>query len=246
MVTPPPSIGPFRPPTAGVPRPGSRNGPILHAVADITGPSGPGAVIQITPWFQYQNQAGLNVLDYVCVNQSPQGPAWRDIAAAWVTANRMNYLAGMTTDTAFEIIGMKELFPVKTNQIWVAVTQTPGTVPPPVGPAQVCGLIRKIGQGAGRGTRGRAYIPFVPLALLKDAFSLLPAYVTVLETIAGGLSGGLVVNAAGTTGTYVLCLYNRKTNGIRNVVGLQASTGPATQRRRGAFGRPNVIPAPNV
>lgn len=105
-------------------------------------------------------------------------------------------------------------------------------------PKQTAGLIAYTTAFAGRGSRGRTYVPF-PTEGMNDPTGVPAAtYRTAVDSIAQMWMGIRTIGGPdGGTGTPVL--FHKRTGGATLLLAYQVSSRWATQRRRGDYGRTN-------
>lgn len=127
---------------------------------------------------------------------------------------------------------------------------TAGTSPLP---PQTAGLISFQTNKPRQANRGRTYIPWPDSSAESGGGSPDPVYLSELGVLATNMSVGLAVSVAGRTATLVRVIKHGKsrpgnvvgdypTPVIDPVLSVSVSSGWATQRRRGAFGRLNKSP----
>lgn len=124
---------------------------------------------------------------------------------------------------------------------------TGGTLPIP---GQVSGIYTLLTLYAGRGYRGRSYIPFPPSGASTTTTppSYTGAYQANLASIASTFSGVINFTAGGSTYTIQWGIVHQSPAGVKGT--FTASTSYrvginwATQKRRGDFGRTNPSPTP--
>lgn len=110
-------------------------------------------------------------------------------------------------------------------------------------PEQVSGIGTYLTASAGRGFRGRSYVPFPGKnAVNSPADQPTAAYVAILDQIIQELATPFGVVAGPRTATLVPVIFHRKTSTYTLVQGHLTRPYWATQRRRGDAGRPNLNP----
>jgi hypothetical protein len=123
-----------------------------------------------------------------------------------------------------------------------AGVSTAGTATGDPLPKQVAGVITLRSPFAGRSNRGRLYIPF-PAEGSNDTDSTpTAAYLADQGFLGLGLASNVVVTAGANSATLGPVIWRR---GPRTAVVITGFTGRdkwGTQRRRGDYGRPNLIP----
>jgi hypothetical protein len=109
-------------------------------------------------------------------------------------------------------------------------------------PQQSSGLISLRSQLAGRAHRGRAFIPFPSETDSNIAGVPALGYQTNLQAMGVVLATSYVFGNAPDQGQAFPAIYHRVTFNVTQISGFVIRVGWATQRRRGTFGRPNVLP----
>lgn len=114
-------------------------------------------------------------------------------------------------------------------------------------PRQVSGLISLSTNTAGRRERGRIYVGFPSSAYVDANGELTAAGLVILSNIASVVGPGLVVTAGAASTNLQLVIRHPDVPGPPPIVNgsdvttVRAEEGLATQRRRGDFGRPNIL-----
>lgn len=126
----------------------------------------------------------------------------------------------------------------------------PGTAGADALPRQTCGMFTKVSAVPGPAGRGRVYVPFPAVA--DNGAGPIPnaGYMTRLGVMAGVLKAPLGVSVGPVTATMtpVIVRYPRPSATppvvFRTIPWADATARQkwATQRRRGSYGRPNVLP----
>lgn len=111
-------------------------------------------------------------------------------------------------------------------------------------PAQVAAILKKSTERVGRAYRGRSYYPFLSATDLQADGEMSAAVQAILhDTIGPGLFLKLLTKSAGAdVVTLQQVIWHRKTKTFDNVVSVSSPGKLGTQRRRGVYGRANVIP----
>jgi len=109
-------------------------------------------------------------------------------------------------------------------------------------PTQVCGLARLYTQTIGRVGRGRFYVPF-PDASFVTAEEPNAAYRAAVTNLTTAILGITVIGAGGNVASIQWVIAGKKNFGTGYpVTTLISGTKWATQRRRGDYGRINLVP----
>jgi len=201
-------------------------------------------ILQVKTFCLHTDQIAINVLHYVA-NTALGGAVYDDeTAVALDIAWQAVYLPLMGNTAQWKGV---------TVQIIAGTTPSPyqvsnahsnfGTVAGDLMPRQTCGIITKYTAGIGRANRGRLYVAFpaepdnavtaVPVAGYITRLDNLGAVVLVNNTITGGSGGTIKLSPI---------IWHRATSTYTPVNGRRSNQRWATQRRRGSYGRPNVLP----
>jgi len=203
----------------------------------------PGDILQIQPWWTFQEQAGTTVLHFL-VNPGSAAVLDTEIAA---------FLSPLWQGECQDVIGGDVYF----RGISVRILRGGATFPTVLGPAlnlegtfgggplpgQVSGLITKKSADGSKKGRGRSYIPFPSEDANGPDGNPTADYLLVL--IAFATQTMTTLNATGVAGLMTAdpVIANRPIPGLVKAI---TSTIPrprwATQRRRGDYGKPNVSP----
>lgn len=202
----------------------------------------PGEIVRARWYCFYDSQIAINQMFYECVNAvgssaTDQVAAARlDLLAASVypaiLPNVANYLGASVQIVA------GTLYPLVTSNA-NAVAGADGSAPLPT---QNCGIITKNVLAAGKGRKGRLYMPFPTVAFNAANDRPTLAYQANMGTWAATLvTGAITVGGGGNTIDLVPIVYNpadpaKKTN----IIGATVKPLWATQRRRGDYGRTNL------
>jgi len=203
-------------------------------------------VFEVKLYSYCRDQLGLNVLHYVCT-QAPANPPANTIGilATAVDAKFAVPMKGaMSSEASYEGASLRFLGPGLQSMEFVETTGAGvGTTAGDVLPTQVSGIITKRTLRPGRAFRGRMYIPF-PSETNSDTKALpTAAYLAKLATISTAL---LQVISDGVAPIPVeLSLIVGKGISAANTRLVLSTTNNrkfATQRRRGSYGKANVLP----
>lgn len=203
-----------------------------------------GDLIQIQPWWTFQEQAGTNVLHYSPVPPVPAveiEEVVEALSAAWSVECR-------------GIVGTSVVFNGLTGRIYRLNTTFPtvigeaanaaGTFGTDPLPGQVSGIITKRSADGSRKGRGRVYCPFPPLEACDAAGNPAVAYLAAMNAYATQVLDSQSV--VGNAGTIVMkpVIANRPilSGGFKEITSFVVRGRFATQRRRGDYGAPNISP----
>jgi hypothetical protein len=109
-------------------------------------------------------------------------------------------------------------------------------------PTQVSGIITKRSSFTGRANRGRIYFPFPATQSLDTDETPKAAYVTLIQAYADNIGALHSVTSAGGSANLTPIIVNRTLSHLVVWEDSLARKRWATQRRRGDFGRTNVLP----
>lgn len=202
-------------------------------------------VLEVSLYHQMDAQVAINVLKYIVLSVTST-PSDLDLAEAIGSNYDDNILPWLASEATYAGNKVRILYPGP-------------LLPPPVFssagagsglggaaiPGQCTGLLRKKGSVQGPKGRGRIYVPF-PGNSMRTSDSVSTAGRTALDDIANLLidtdgkpsftTVGGVVNLQ-----MILSLNGSPPNAIP-VIGYDRANSFATQKRRGIFGRVNVLP----
>jgi hypothetical protein len=200
-------------------------------------PCNDGDVIQATVCCYNGNQIGLNIGYWV--TQASGGPMGiNTVAPAIDTAMAGHYKLWLSADSNYYGSRFRNMNNL-TFAPWIENTHSGvGLVTGLCAGSQLSGLITRTSASIGRSGRGRIFVPFVAESSVIDAQHISSGAVTALNAIGGDWQGGW----AGTGGVFVPCIYQRPSTITTYTTGYISRNRIATQRRRGAYGRPNTIP----
>lgn len=195
------------------------------------------------------NQISVNVY-YYKVSNVLGAPVSNGVCGAIDSAFAPLYKACLNTQAKYRGVGMS----IFRTTFWFAEETSVANDGAGVGgglqaPLQSAGLITKQTGFAGRRNRGRAYIPFHASADVDPTTSAPNAgYQTNLGGVAARITG--VFNYESSPGNHVELapVLARKGPGpvlnyiLTNITGATTRPKFGTQRRRGNYGQPNVLP----
>lgn len=211
-------------------------------------PAQVGFIARIAAWTTIQAQAAVNTwhyhVDTVGVNPSTD----QDISDQFDAMFQVAYKSLISTDVAYRGCVTQFIWPlpisvsVESIANAGACTAGSGTLP-----LQSSGLISWYTNTAGRHGRGRSYIPFPTPSDNNPATGGHPiaGYISRLAVLANLLQNFHTIAGGGRSATISMCLFDAKPPdlGQFRFVNSAAARGVwATQRRRGAYGRPNLSP----
>lgn len=202
-----------------------------------------GDIIQAVIGTRFGDQIGLNVRHYVSVNTTGGGISSL-VLLANALASRFSAIYPSLISAAAEFRGVivQKVRPLPAGMPFLSTSAAvPGNNPTDPLPGQVAGLISLRTAFSGRRFRGRAYIPF-PAEEHNDSDSTPTGfYLTNLTTLAQAMVNPIGITDGGATESYVPAVYHKEDGTATFITSAVVNDGWATQRRRGVFGRPNVL-----
>lgn len=205
-----------------------------------------GDVLQIRVYCGASNQLSENVLHYRVESVVGGGVQLDSIALLFETRVHADYKAWMPLFAEWLGLTAQNITPPITNPAIANLQAGVGTALGGLAPHQVSGLISTSTAFGGRNQKGRVFIGFPTVNWLTTAGELGPAAVAQLATIASLIGSLVVISLGGASASLRLLVRHPDLPGPPRiptgspVTGLSASTGIATQRRRGDFGAPNT------
>jgi len=185
----------------------------------------------------------MNIVHWVVSSIGSGGATLAEIAEALSSVWHTHYKALSGTTATFRGVGVSNIWPLPATIEYVYTGDTgAGVATGEPLPKQVSGLISLLSPLAGPRNRGRIYPPF-PTEGLNDAVGAPNATaILALADLASEIQGGHTIVGVGGTAVILPIVYHRATNTGTDVTLASARDRWATQRSRGAFGRPNVVP----
>jgi hypothetical protein len=219
------------------------------AAADINGPSAEGAVIRFTMWTQFGAQAGVNVHHYKIAGAVPANMSWADIFVALFNNFKVAFPACFSNKATWMVDELREEIPVKSVTYTDAIIGGAGLLTDQPLPRQVTGLLRKITTEAKRNNTGRTYVPFPTVACFANEQSITVGYQGQLGAYGVAIDNDVSVGTPPNNVLLIPVVFHAKRMkpvpvapyavSVSNVEVINTS---ATQRRRGNYGRPNLVP----
>jgi len=198
-------------------------------------------VLQVTFVCARSPQVGLNVRHYLVSAEVTGGATLLEIGTVLKDAFSPLYQEVLSSSASFQGVMVQKIRPLPMG---AAVPVSAGPVAglrtgDPL-PMQVSGIITLRTDFAGRGNRGRMYVPF-PGETSNDGDQIpTGTYLEDLDAIgAEVMDTQVVVGASGTT-TIVPIIFRRLSGNTVPITGRRANQRWATQRRRGLYGAPNI------
>ncbi len=203
-----------------------------------------GQFLRQTIWTQKGNQAGLMVHHWRVSAVVAPAPTDQEAVADLSTIIAPSIKGLLAAEASYLGSILSVVFPANLAPVFSTVGAGVGTVAGEPLPTQVAGLITLRSAVAGRMGRGRKYVPFPGEADNVTGDGPTAGYVVRLNTLASNLTTQrTVASLGGGSAVLIPVIFRRALPNLSNDVNAFTSrTKWATQRRRGAFGRPNVAP----
>jgi len=135
--------------------------------------------------------------------------------------------AAYTATIINRILPLPPTAPALSNALTAA-----GAVAGDAAPSQAAGIFTKQTAFAGRGFRGRTYVPF-PAEADNDVMSVpIAGYVTRLGVLATAHANGLVVTSGAASESWIPIVFHKATGTYETVMSVVPRSHWATQRRR--------------
>lgn len=192
-----------------------------------------GAILEVSYHSQVPGVQAINVRHYRVSAVTAPGATTAEIAAN-LSANVGAAMKAVMEDTAtYQGARVREIRPVRLDPDTSTVGNGPGGIASELLPPQVCGHLTLRTGFAGRGKRGRIYVPFQPESANTDEGRpsaahqiLLALYGTFHLTTRNVVSGG------GGSTTIIPVLYKRSNFTTTDLTTVLARVYWSTQRRR--------------
>jgi hypothetical protein len=187
-----------------------------------------------------ENQIGVNVRWWRVTTIVSGAPTLEGVADDMSTIFAPLYKQWLGTSAEFESWMMqRQSIPFSVAYI-TSADAGPGTAGLSGVPAQVSGCLTLLTNFGGRRNRGRSYIPFPGNNMVDPPYGLSGAGVTALAALGTDYSSPQTVGSAGNQAQLQPAIYAFPPITLRDdIVTFRANDKLATQRRRGAYGRPN-------
>lgn len=189
------------------------------------------------------SQIGVNTVHYR-VSAVGGGGATDQIAVNAIDvalAPRMK--ACLSAQAKYRGCSLQRIRPLPVNvPVLATVNDGPGTVIGDMNPGQVSGLISARSILAARSERARIYIPFPGEADNSLTGNPTAGYVSNIDDVGELLYKDLILGVAPNDMTLTPVIFHRTTATTSTIFSFTARTVWATQRRRGGYGRMNLVP----
>jgi len=200
-------------------------------------------VIEQKVFSTFGEQLAVNTLHFLVTAITGVGATDAEIAVNHETIYAPLTKGVMSSAALYYGLQVQKIFPAPPRVAAATVLlQGVGLVAGDPLPKQVCGILTKRTAFAGRTFRGRIYLPFPSETDNAVDSTPTPGYLANLAFWVIALQGNILTAGAGGTNTLRHILFHRATGGFDFVTSAVARDKWATQRRRGAYGRPNVPP----
>ena len=187
-------------------------------------------------------QIALNVFHYDVTATTGTGATEAQIALAFDNLLAAAYKAVMANPATYRGVGTKKVYPTQGLESISIANVGVGTGGANTLPFQTAALLHIQTALAGRKGRGRAYLPFPPVAGATAGGEMAAGYVALCDAVGTALKTGVTAGGGGNTNTFTLGVYHRQTSAMDLWTSVACMAKWATQRRRGDYGRPNVAP----
>lgn len=202
-----------------------------------------GDVVQVRLVSILQQQISINVLTYVCTAIAGTSETYANGAIRFDTLINAPYKALMCNIAAWRGVGVRRIYGGALSVEYSTIAnQGAGTAGANPQPKQVTGLLRKSTDRPKEKGRGRAYIPFPATADNSTLGNPLAGYITRLNTLGAVLQQTVVVGTAPNTASLKPILWDRDLLQATDILAVVGQAYWATQRRRGDYGKANVVP----
>jgi len=191
------------------------------------------------------SQIALNVLHYLCLAVSSAPPDYSIVAAGFDTLFAGNYKNMLGGNAAYRGVTAKRLTSIQSIQYPAVGGAGAAAGGATVMPTQAAGIITIRTRFGGSGYRGRVFLPFVAASYLTTAGAPAAPLIALMGAIAVSMGPSITI-VGGAGSSCILQQVIRKRGGIMTadpqVIGYTVQPKFGTQRRRGQYGQPNVLP----
>lgn len=203
----------------------------------------PGDRLQFRVWTTANSQAAVNTFYYEAGFQSGTGAFDQDAAEQFDALVAPYYKAWLPSGYRYNGVQCRIAndlpLPVPAESVIHAGAGT-GSI---TGlPKQTAGVISLRTAQAGPGFRGRAYLPFMDVALNDFDGKPTAAAVTMFNNFAIAILGFVTITGSGGGIGATLSIWSRKHLLMTEVVNIYVDTRWGTMKKRGDFGRLNTSP----
>jgi hypothetical protein len=212
----------------------------------------PNDVLEVTVAMLLGAQLGLNKTTWQVTGTTTGGATQQEISAVldgnWAAA----YKALVANGVAYRGTSVQKIWPLPRVVREFNVTNAgAGTAGAAACPTQTAGLISFQTANSGRSYRGRIYIPFPAIVDVQNSGAPVVGYGTRTATLATWYVNPITIVGVGGSTTIQQVIFHRKptksggpppAHSSDNVVSSSTRVLFATQRRRGEYGRQNILP----
>lgn len=214
------------------------------------------AVVQARFYCIVAPQVSINSIGYICTNSTGAGITDVELVAQLSPLYGAKMRLLMPPEATYSGCGVQRVDPPQQSiSTYGNIGTGVGSLGDTMGVKQVAGLIRKNTNLAGRGGHGRWYMPFIPSAQSVGTGQPSAGYLAALASLSVVMQNGFTITGLGGTATISPCLIRfaraakvgpppKPAVAFRYTPITTCKEQPyfATQRRRGDYGRPNVLP----
>lgn len=203
-------------------------------------------VLEIKYYCTLNNQLGINLRHYRVAAVTGTSASDADVIANLSSFVAPSYKGTMPSQAQYYGAGIRIVTAEPFSApVYSAAGRGIGTAGNTPMPAQVTGVVTLNTAFSGREYRGRAYIPFPDESYL-DPITGFPvaAYAVAMAAMGIVLTTARLVTASVGVGTCSVLpvLLHREEDTTSNLTGSRGNQKWGTQRRRGMYGRPNLLP----
>lgn len=199
-------------------------------------------IYQMRTYVLAGGQAGINVLHFYVSSKAGTGATDTEIGQAFNTATAAVLKACLSANASFRGTSIRKIAPAVGLEQFNITGQGAGGVAGDLMPKQVSGIITWRTALPGRAYRGRSYVAFPGEADNDVDATPTAGYLTRLTALANAWDVPITAGAAGNTNLLKLAIYHRVFAGTTLVDTYTVRDRWATQRRRGDYGRTNLLP----
>ena len=189
------------------------------------------------------NQTAINIRYWQVLSVTTGGALLSELCAAMEAQLAPHYQNMMVASAAWHGLDLATYTPAPPGIAQISnLAAGPGKIAGSAAPLQVCGVVSLRTAQIGRANRGRLYAPFLGAASIDVSGQANPAYLGYLNALGDNYAGSIVVVGVNGTTNLSPVLWHKKTATWTQLTHYISRSQLGTQRRRGAFGRPNFPP----
>lgn len=202
-----------------------------------------GDVLKVVHYMSSEGQAGLNVR-YYRISAQTSGPVSLGVAAVALDAIFAPlYQELLSSSALYRAVGVQKVFPLPIgNESFSGGFDRVGLRTGDPLPKQIAGVLSFRTALAGRRNRGRLYCPFPAEVSNTSSSEPNSTYIEDLGTLGTAHLATRVITDGPNSETFVPVIFRRGAGTTQDLTARIIRVIWGTQRRRGDFGRPNVIP----